>query len=306
MMKKLWAFLLIVLTSPTWALSCGDWVFGNAVLMGDLNDCPAEGLVVAADNVTINLNGFTIDGKGGSAGISLLSNHHKVTIVGPGTIRDFATGIAAGRGSKHTLAELSIESVDQGIYWSEVSDSLIDQVSITPRFNGITLDNASANLLVDNTVEGALSEALWIRAGSDNGLWGNRVLGNHTGFAISGGHRNLFEHNSVFDNAIGVLIAKGDASVVGSAHNNWIVGNKIYDNHQGIFVTAFGDGSWMKYNQIERNAIRGGSSGLTISAKNYRTAVVDNSFGAIGGSDITDGGHRTAFRGNRCDGVSCP
>jgi len=305
-MKMTLATLLLALTSPVWALSCGDWVFSDVVLRADLRDCPAEGLVVAAANVKIDLNGHTIDGKGRGTGISVLSGHHKVAIVGNGTIRQFATGIAAGNGTVHTIRHPDLQQVDQGIYWTNVSDSLIEQVTITPQFNGITLDSANGNLLVDNNVERAISEAIWIRAGSDNELWGNQMLGNHTAFAISGGHRNRFEHNSVFDNAIGVIIAKGDASIVGPANSNWIIGNKIYNNTQGIFITAFGDSAWMKYNRIERNAIRGGSSGLTISAQNYRTEVLDNNFGQISGSNIFDNGNSTHFVGNHCDGLNCP
>src|SRR4051794_1470306 len=41
---------------------CGDTITVDTTLHADLVDCPSNGLVIGADDLTLNLNGHTIDG----------------------------------------------------------------------------------------------------------------------------------------------------------------------------------------------------------------------------------------------------
>lgn len=43
---------------------CGDTITTDTVLQRDLVNCPDVGLVIGADNVTLNLNGHEVDGDG--------------------------------------------------------------------------------------------------------------------------------------------------------------------------------------------------------------------------------------------------
>src|SRR5436190_11896920 len=45
-------------------VSCGDTITTDATLHKDLVNCPNNGLVIGADNITLDLNGHTIDGDG--------------------------------------------------------------------------------------------------------------------------------------------------------------------------------------------------------------------------------------------------
>src|SRR3954463_14789092 len=45
-------------------LSCGDTITTDTTLHKDLVNCPTNGIVIGADNVTLDLNGHTIDGDG--------------------------------------------------------------------------------------------------------------------------------------------------------------------------------------------------------------------------------------------------
>ena len=47
-------------------VSCGDTIIADTTLDSDLVDCPGNGIVIGADDVTLDLNGHTIDGDGGS------------------------------------------------------------------------------------------------------------------------------------------------------------------------------------------------------------------------------------------------
>ena len=45
-------------------VSCGDTITTDTTLHKDLVNCPNNGIVIGADNVTLDLNGHTIDGDG--------------------------------------------------------------------------------------------------------------------------------------------------------------------------------------------------------------------------------------------------
>src|SRR5688572_13807111 len=45
-------------------LSCGDTITADTTLTGDLVDCPSNGIVIGADDITLDLNGHTVAGNG--------------------------------------------------------------------------------------------------------------------------------------------------------------------------------------------------------------------------------------------------
>jgi len=45
-------------------VSCGDRITTDTMLDSDLVNCPDNGIVIGADNITLDLNGHTIDGDG--------------------------------------------------------------------------------------------------------------------------------------------------------------------------------------------------------------------------------------------------
>src|SRR5881296_2888162 len=87
-------------------LSCGETITQDTTLDSDLLDCPGDGIVIGADNITLDLNGHTIDGSGLSGcnnsgkiydGVRDPAGHDGVTIEN-GTIQDFWRGITGGFG----------------------------------------------------------------------------------------------------------------------------------------------------------------------------------------------------------------
>src|SRR3954451_20828843 len=91
--------------NPPVTVSCGQTLTHSVKLANDLSNCPSDGLVVGADNVTVDLNGHTIDGvvsktfdcevgpQGPSGeGIQDDAGYDGVTIKG-GTVQQFANGV---------------------------------------------------------------------------------------------------------------------------------------------------------------------------------------------------------------------
>ena len=48
-------------------VSCGDTITADTTLDSDLIDCPNNGIVIGADDITLDLNGHRIDGDGAPA-----------------------------------------------------------------------------------------------------------------------------------------------------------------------------------------------------------------------------------------------
>jgi Right handed beta helix region len=71
-------------------IACGSVVTANTTLTADLQACPGDGLVVAADGITVNLAGYTISGTGHGVGIRILGS---AVIVRDGSVEGFGTGI---------------------------------------------------------------------------------------------------------------------------------------------------------------------------------------------------------------------
>jgi hypothetical protein len=60
------ALILVAGSGPAFAspISCGDTITTDTTLEADLIDCPSNGVVIGADDITLDLNGHVIDGDG--------------------------------------------------------------------------------------------------------------------------------------------------------------------------------------------------------------------------------------------------
>ena len=102
--------------SPPAGLECGDTITADTTLDRDLTGCPSNGLVIGADDITLDLNGHTISGDGkpvrrcprGSSATSESSNDdHAGVTVRNGSVRGFAIGVLVVGVRGNRLVELS-------------------------------------------------------------------------------------------------------------------------------------------------------------------------------------------------------
>src|SRR6266550_5510732 len=85
-------------------VSCGDTITTDTTLHHNLVNCPNNGIIIGADNVTLDLNYHRIDGDGAfpaagcgpqddcDLGVASIG-HDGVTVV-HGSVREFAIGVA--------------------------------------------------------------------------------------------------------------------------------------------------------------------------------------------------------------------
>ena len=82
----------VVAVAPAAAKSgpaCGQTITASTKLKHDLVGCSGNGLVVGADNITIDLNGHSIRGVNAPGSIGIANDGHQRVEIKNGTIADF-------------------------------------------------------------------------------------------------------------------------------------------------------------------------------------------------------------------------
>jgi parallel beta-helix repeat protein len=232
-------------------VSCGATITTNTRLDSDVTNCPSNGIVIGADNITLDLDGHTVGGDGVPAGscfeegvcdlgISNSAGHAGVTIKG-GAVRGFDVGISVG-GSENRIQ--GVASANNSTFGMIVGDSTRSRID----HNSSTDDGVSGILMFDS---------------SDTRIDHNSVAGT-TGYAmpVFGSSHNRFEQNVLAHDQHGILLEE-------SSDDNEVRGNRI--SHGGsIEVGHSGD------NRIDGNVLTDPSDGILLGEA-QRTRVSDNS-----------------------------
>ena len=98
-------------------VKCGDTITADTTLHKNLVNCPNNGIEIGADNITLDLNGHTIDGDGTpSAGcdpatefcdVGVVNFGHDGVTVMHGSLRQFGGGVDFGEVRRNRLLGLS-------------------------------------------------------------------------------------------------------------------------------------------------------------------------------------------------------
>jgi hypothetical protein len=210
------------------AATCGQRITTNATLLNDLTNCPGPGLVIGADNITLDLNGHTIDGQGNGTGVS--ANGRRDVEVMRGAIQGFAQGV-------------SFESVTQGA---------VRKVALGG--NAVDCTSSAGCTIEGNTVYGAGIFVVKTAAGVPSVVRKNVVRGAPgAGITVNfTAGETTVERNLVEGNGSGIEALHSSVGRLGDNTIRWNTGN-------GIKGSSGGD------TEIERNLIwRNGADGISI------------------------------------------
>jgi hypothetical protein len=84
-------------------------------MTADLRDCPGHAIVVGADGVTIDLKGFTVDGKRSVGQLGIWASDFDGVTVKNGVVRDFYAGVML-RGDRASISGMTVTgSEDAGV-----------------------------------------------------------------------------------------------------------------------------------------------------------------------------------------------
>jgi large repetitive protein len=242
-------------------VSCGDTITTDTTLDSDLVNCPNNGIVIGADDITLDLNGHTIDGDGtpvdpcpeGEAcdvGVLNRAGYDQLTIVG-GTIRQFGVGIVVEAGAAHNrLHHLAVsDTADVGIIVVDSTGSVIEKTAMSdPGVNGLVLLDSQHALVARNSVSGTTGYAVFMFGVDDSRIQHNKLHGDQHGFILGASARNLVRSNAVSDSGGGIEVVEG-------ATANRVEHNRFHHTGDGMLVGDASD------TLIRRNLVIGAGGG---------------------------------------------
>lgn len=169
--------------------SCGQDVTEDVTLTSDLMCETGDGLIVSADNVAINLNGYTISsadetdstdlatGYDGNTGI-LVTDADNVVISGLGGIEGFDAGVRFVGSSGGQVTDVDFTNNNVGIVMSGADETEISKNRMTQ--NGIAIVSASSNeaTIAFNSAMANELQGFVLTGSNDNILAANTLYGN--------------------------------------------------------------------------------------------------------------------------------
>ena len=192
-------------------VSCGQYLTENTVMSNDLLDCPGDGLVINADNVTLDCDGHLIDGDGSGSsdrGIRVAAKDN--VIVKNCNISDFYEGLAAPTSNNFSL--LNSNLFNNRYYALTTSTSL----------NAVVVNNS----FFDNTEGG-----VYLYKSNHSFVVNNSFFNNRNGVYLSYSSGSVVVNNSVFNNTF-------NGFTLYNSVNNDVIDNVISNNDQGVVITS--------------------------------------------------------------------
>jgi Right handed beta helix region len=223
------AAAILLALAPASALAahvgCGDTITTDTKLDSDLIDCPGNGIVIGADNITLDLNGHTIDGTS-SSGDGVANVAHLGATIKGGTIQGFGVGVRLGTCSPATGCPL-----------------------------GDILPSADGNTVRSLTISGN-GVAIVLGKTVHNVIRKNQLVVNRFGIVV-GSDRFVFTGNTLITQNVISMTVGAAITTDRSQDETYVIHNRI-SIPPGSAGIAAGFGSV----HIERNWISGGDWGM--------------------------------------------
>lgn len=290
-------------------VACGQVITESTVLANDVGPCPADGIVIGADNITLDLNGHRVFGTDGTpeglyAGIRL-AGRTGVTVTGTsvsrgtrGVVTGFDAGVSIEGGSANTIMKLMIrDNVGYGdgdlgdgvfIFQSPNNRLLNSFVTGNGPFDGVGVfgRDSSRNRIEGNRIE-------------DNSVPGSQIqnptlnydIGLNLGLLLTGSKATTVSNNIIRRNGWhGVLACETVFNCDSVSSDHMIVRNDISDNGfgnapgepappgRGIMIRKFGLPAGSSTNiTVADNRITGNAStGIWVFGFNRGNRFVNN------------------------------
>ncbi|MBU1975592.1 MAG: right-handed parallel beta-helix repeat-containing protein [Nanoarchaeota archaeon] len=186
---------------------CGDTITEDTFLIRDILDCPNEGLIIGADDITLNCDGHVIDGTGNTEGIYIYQRQG-VHITNC-DVKDFSNGIMSFDASFNEFSHNDLFNNHNGMNLADTLNTSIHH-----------------NYLANNQESGLILHF----SNAYNQVYDNKIFGNgEYGIVLvdTGALPNMFWNNNFTNN---LFNAYEDTGV---SNNNWNFGE--IGNYWGDF-----------------------------------------------------------------------
>jgi len=321
-------------------LTCGEAVTTSVVLTEDLTDCAGDGLVVAANGITVDLGGHTLDGTFSDDSVGVRNDGFDGVTITNGTVQQFERGVYLTNGADGgRVRQLTAHfNASDGIAVSRsTGDKIINNESLE-NFTGIVVSDSTRILVEKNTSQLNQESGINLVGTRSSRITGNRVALNDQlvevyfgGITLSDSSGNRVDSNeSSVGSGYGIALFGSDGNVIsgnlmgrltsdgnnfngialysGSDHNTLRANTAADNGMDGIFIALGAVGNLIKGDIANLNhddGIEADDPSTTITAN---TANLNGDLGIEAVPGVIDGGRNTASgNGNpvQCVNVVC-
>jgi parallel beta-helix repeat protein len=257
------ALLVLPGTARADSVQCGAVLVANTTLDNDVVNCLGDGLVVAADGITIDLNGKTLDGVG--RGIGIRNDGYDGVTIKNGTVNGFQWGVQLNPGTIGNVVEGVTVSHNEvvGLQLDGATQNHVSGSKIEFQANqGVAILNGSnANVFFNNTLFTNGDTGMFVQNSNGNLLQSNVVtVSGDRGLVLEGSSGNSLFLNTVSNNSDG-----GFNLLLGS-NSNYVYGNTLALNQDAGFIVNESIGNRIELNTVTQNGDAGGIVGRAIGS----------------------------------------
>jgi parallel beta-helix repeat protein len=292
-------------------VSCGDTITTDTTLDSDLTDCPSNGIVIGADDVTLDLNGHRIAGdgepvkrcrRGEFCDVGVANDGHDGVTLRGGSLHGFASGVVIAQARRNRVLNVS-SSRNQffGFVIAESSRSVVrdssgndnpepdgDGIGIYAsrrvRIVGNSFRRNALGMHVKDSTDILIARNRFARnphmgilmEANRNQVRGNRCSRNGECIVVAPGNRNVVAGNRSFRDNGGIAIEKGRGNLVA---RNVVVHARWEGIRLGINEPPIGGVG----NVARGNLVRGGRNGFLVAENDRHGVLMRNT--AIGAAD---------------------
>ena len=186
--------------------ACGQTVQGKVKLISNLI-CKSDGLIVRANDTTIDMNGFSLKGPGlnsNKVGI-MIAGQYNVTISGNGIISGFQSGIYLSGSNDVFAHEINVNNNKVAFYITGAQNSEITNNMINNNTIGVALHSSDgADIKYNQLSKNRLSGVTLINT-ENTFINGNNILNTTNGIFIdTQSSLNYVDFNNVFNNVLDI------------------------------------------------------------------------------------------------------
>ncbi len=219
---------------PPVSLACGATLSQSASLSSDLLDCPANGIVIGADGITLDCAGRFIDGDVSDTNYGIYLNNRENVTIKNCVVTDFELGLYLLSSRNNTLQNNKLSSSSNGIYLRASSNNTLAGNVANSDMIGIYLYLGSHNnTLVSNNASQSSGSGYYVYSNChNNSLINNYAVSNSAaGIYVYSSNNNTISGNVVAHNGMsGVLMTRANSTVLAY--------NSIYSNDDvGLGIT---------------------------------------------------------------------
>jgi parallel beta-helix repeat protein len=295
--------------------SCGDTITTDITLHRDLVNCPNNGIIIGADNVTLDLNYHTIDGDGTpTAGCgqnewcdigvvnlgqsAVIGTGHDGVTVMHGSVHGFVAGVNIASASHNRVLGISASrNRFFGVGLVDLARSLVRNSSGSGSFaheaEGMVLAFSHHVRILHSSFRHNAHLGLLTVDSNNNLIEGNRFSGNDDeAILMEGGERNRMTRNRFVRNGAGITLGPGSRNVIThnrvsrgrdgirieKGHNNLVADNVVtHARRAGIRLGIPHPFLGGAHNTVRGNLVKGSRvDGFVVNAKDDHSLLRRN------------------------------